>query len=103
MDNGNATYSEGHFVGAWLAISMVVWSGIAMVMGIASGNPGLFVIGLPMGLAFGLTVGTSVEAKYKRAGKIRPLTKEEKKKNRLMGITLLVIGITAFLFLLLSL
>ncbi|GAH91318.1 unnamed protein product, partial [marine sediment metagenome] len=37
-----------------------------------------------LGVAFGLAIGSSIEAKHKKEGRIRPLT-EEKKKRRKKG------------------
>jgi len=43
---------------------------------------GLIGIGPAIGVAFGLALGSSIEAKYKKEGKIRLLTEEEKKRKK---------------------
>ena len=52
-----------------------------------------------MGMPFGLAVGLALEAKYKKEGKIRPLTQEELKAGKIRviaGIVLLLLGIFVF-------
>lgn len=105
MEKKNGKYPEGHFVKIWMVIGIAIGAGMGIALGIAIGNPGLFGIGIPLGLALGLAVGSSIEVKYKKEGKLRPLTKEEKKNQKLsvmIGVALLVIGILTFLFFLFS-
>ena len=100
MEEKNEKYPEGHFVGLWMAVGVAVGAGIGIPLSLAMGNPGLIGIGLPIGLAIGLAIGSSIEAKYKKEGKLRPLTLEEKKRKKLgvmIGIGLLVIGMLTFL------
>ncbi|MFC1512160.1 hypothetical protein ACFL5H_03080 [Candidatus Latescibacterota bacterium] len=102
MEN-NEKYPEGYFVGMWMSIGIAIGVGIGIPIGIATGNPGLFGIGLPIGIALGLAIGSSIEAKYKKEGKLRPLTSGEKKNKKLgvmIGVALVVIGILTFLFML---
>ena len=97
----NNKYPEGHFVGIWMAIGIATGAGIGIPLGMAMGNPGLFGIGLPIALAIGLAIGSSIEAKYKKEGKLRPLTLVEKKKKKLgvmIGVALFIIGMLTFLF-----
>jgi polyferredoxin len=91
MDDTQKKYPEGHF----LAIGMALGIPLGMVFATALENPGFIGIGLPFGLATGL----ALEAKYKKEGKIRPLTKEELKARQIWviaGIVLLVLGIFVF-------
>ena len=49
---------------------------------------------------FGVAIGTNVEARYRREGKIRPLTKDEQKRKKLgikIGVGLLMLGIITLL------
>jgi hypothetical protein len=101
MEKKNEKYPEGHFVGMWMATGVAIGAGMGIALGLAIGNLGLLGIGLPIGLALGLAIGSSIEAKYKKEGKLRPLTIEEKKNRKLsvmIGVALLVIGILTFLF-----
>jgi len=105
MEKKNEKYPEGHFVGMWMAIGVGIGAGMGIPLGIAIGNPGIFGLGLPVGLALGLAIGSSIEAKYRKEGRLRPLTREEKKKKKLsvlIGVALSGIGILTFLFLLFS-
>ena len=99
--NENEKYPEGHFVGIWMTIGITFGVGIGIPIGFAIGIPGLFGIGLSIGLATGVAVGSSIEARYKKEGKIRPLTEAEKKTKWIgvvIGTVLLAIGIITFLF-----
>ena len=99
----NKTYPEGHFVGMWMGIGIAIFSGIGIPLSIISGNPGLIAIGPAIGVAFGLAIGQSIEDKYKKEGKIRPLTKEDKNQRKILviaGIAVLMVGIVVFLILL---
>lgn len=99
MQEKNKKYPEGYFVERWMAIGMAIFSGLGVPISIATDNPGLIGIGPGVGIAIGVAIGQSVEAKYKKEGKIRPLNEEEKikkKKNAKMGIVILLLGILAF-------
>jgi MFS family permease len=105
MEEQNEKYPEGHFIGMWMGIGIAIGSGLGVPLAIAIGNPGFFGIGIPIGLAIGLAIGSSIEAKYKKEGKLRPLTLKEKKQKKLgvmIGVALLVIGMLTFLFFYLS-
>jgi len=57
-------------------------------------------IGPAIGVSIGVAIGSSIEAKHKKEGRIRPLTKREKKNRKVIvwiGITLLIIGLAVFL------
>lgn len=88
-------YPEGHFVGMWMALGIAIFSGIGIPLSIATENYAFMGIGPALGVAFGMSIGTGIEAKMKKQGKIRPLTKEEAKKKR-GGVA---IGIIALLIL----
>ena len=105
MQKNNEKYPEGHFVGMWMGIGIALFSGIGVPFSIALKNPGLLGIGPALGVAFGLSLGQSIESKYKKEGKIRPLTEDEKKKRRrlvIAGICVLVFGALIFLSILFS-
>ncbi|MBW2974452.1 hypothetical protein KY366_01925 [Candidatus Woesearchaeota archaeon] len=98
----NRKYPEGHFIGMWMGIGIALFSGLGIPLSIATKNPGLMGIGPAIGVAFGLSVGAGIEERYKKQGKIRPLTRKEKKIKKLgvlAGLVMLVLGIAAaFLF-----
>ncbi len=86
-----------------MGIGIAIFSGIGIPLSIATGNPGLIGIGPALGVAFGLAIGSSIEDKYKKEGKIRPLTKEDKNERKILviaGIAVLMIGLVTFLILL---
>jgi hypothetical protein len=97
-------YPEGHFLGMWMGIGIALFSGIEIPLSIATKNPGFIGIWPALGVAFRVAIGTSIESKYKKEGKIRPLTKDENKKKRMYvttGIVILtllsIIGLAIFL------
>jgi len=48
-----------------------------------------------LGVSVGLSIGQGVENKYKKEGKIRPLTKEEENRRKMLvavGVVILTIG-----------
>ncbi|MDD2665507.1 MAG: hypothetical protein PHD13_01815 [Methanocellales archaeon] len=105
MAENNTRYPEGHFVGKWMAIGIVIFSVFGVPISIVSGNPGLIAIGPAVGVAFGLAIGSSIESKYKKEGKIRPLTEDEKKQRKMLliaGIALFLLGLAIFLLRLFS-
>ena len=85
-------YPSGYLFGAGLALGMV--SGL--IFSVIMHNPDLFILGIPAGLL----IGAVLEMKYKRDGRIRPLTQEETKRRNILIIALLVLflaGIGMFL------
>jgi len=105
MQENNKKYPEGHFVGIWMGIGIAIFSGLGIPLSIATGNTGLIGIGPALGVALGLAIGSSIEVKYKKEGKIRPLTEEEKKRKRIgiiAGIAILSLGVLSFLILALT-
>ena len=102
MNNKIKQYPEGHFVGMWMGIGIAIFSLIGIPLSIVTDNPGFIGIGPAIGVAFGLSIGQSIENKYKQDGKIRPLTESEIKirKNAIaVGIITLVSGILVFFLL----
>jgi len=102
MEEKTKKYPEGHFVVMWMGIGIAIFSGLGIPLAIVTENFGLIGIGPAMGAAFGVVIGQSVEAKYKKEGKIRPLTEEERKRKQI-GVTvglivLLFLALSAFLF-----
>jgi hypothetical protein len=104
MEENNKKYPEGHFVGMWMGIGIAIFSGIGIPLSIVSENHGFIGIGPALGVAFGLAVGSSIEARYRKAGRIRPLSEEEKKRKK-MGITagIVILSLAALIFLILAL
>jgi len=99
----NKQYAEGSIVGMWMAIGIAIFSGLGITLSVATDNPGMISLGPALGMLLGLAIGTAQEAKYRKEGKIRPLTEKEKvtqKKATIAGIVILILGILAFLVLL---
>lgn len=65
-----------------MVIGIAIFSGLGIPLSIILKNPGLIGIGPAIGVAFGLAIGSSIESKYKKEGKIRPLTEDEKRKEK---------------------
>jgi len=105
MEENNKKYPEGHFVGMWMAIGIAIFSVLGIPLAIVTENPGMIGIGPALGVSIGLSIGSGIEAKYKKEGKIRPLTEEEKKRKKIaitIGvISLVVLSLLGLLFFLL--
>jgi uncharacterized membrane protein YidH (DUF202 family) len=92
MEGDRKQYPEGFFVSFGLALGMVA----GLLFSVILHNPDFFVIGLPVGLA----LGAAVELKYRKEGRIRPLTPEETKRRTIMviaAVALVIAGIIVFL------
>jgi len=87
-----------------MGIGIAIFAGIGIPLSIISENIGLIGIGPAIGVAFGLAVGTAIEARYQKEGKIRALSEKEKKR-KIIGITagILILSLLALIFLILSL
>jgi len=86
-------FPEGHFIGLYMAIFMPLGIIYGMLLG-----PAFIGVGIGMGAAIGVAVGVGVEAKKKKEGLIRPLTKKEKankKKWTIIGIITALVGAAA--------
>jgi len=100
MKENDKKYPEGHFVKMWMGIGVAIFSGIGIPLSVATGNIPFIGIGPALGIVFGLALGQSIEVKYKKEGRIRPLTKEEKNRKRILvlaGIAVLIIGVIILL------
>jgi len=96
MENKDKEYPEGHFIGMWIGIGIAIFSGIGIPLSIISKSPAFIGIGPALGVSIGVAIGSSIEAKYKKDGKIRPLNDKERqvRKNLIItGIAILIIGI----------
>ena len=103
MENKDDKYPEGHFLGMWMGIGIAIFSGFGIPLSIATDNPGFIGIGPALGVAFGLSIGKSLENKYKQKGKIRPLTESELKRKKIavaVGVAILIIGVLISILLL---
>lgn len=101
MEKNDEKYPKGHFVGLWMGIGISIFTGIGVPLSLALKIPGLIGIGPAIGAAVGLALGQSIESKYQKDGKIRPLTEEEKKKRRIAviaGFAIFILGLVLFLF-----
>lgn len=78
-------YPEGHFLSYGIALGLP----LGLPFGLAMGGPEFFGSGMAIGMCLGLAFGYALEEKYKKEGRIRPLTAEEKeKKDKLSKITI---------------
>jgi hypothetical protein len=105
MTDENKKYPEGHFVGQWIGIGMAIFSGLGIPISFIFENFAFIGIGPSIGLAFGAAIGSSIENKYKKEGRIRPQTKQEKKRVRIalfIGFAFLLAGVLAFVMILLG-
>lgn len=75
-----------------MAILTLIFSVAGITLSIVLELPGLIGIWPAIGVAVGLAVGTSIEAKYKKEGKIRPMNEAEKKKQKKALILALAAG-----------
>lgn len=97
----NKKYPEGHFIWVWMAIGIVIFSVIGIPLSIVTGNLGLIGIGPALGISIGLSIGAAIEEKMKKAGRIRLLTKKERKSRQIavaVGIIFLLLGVVLFSF-----
>ncbi len=101
MEKNDKKYPKGHFVGLWMGLGIALFTGIGIPLSLALKIPGLIGIGPAIGAAVGLALGQSIETKYQKDGKIRPLTEEEKKKRKIAviaGFAILILGLVVFIF-----
>ena len=98
-------HPEGYYINLWMIIGIVIFSGFGIPISIATDNAAFIGMGPALGLAVGLSIGSGIEEKMKKQGRIRPLTKEEKKKRQRMvaaGIIILslgaLLGLIVFMF-----
>jgi hypothetical protein len=99
LDENEKKFPKGHFVGMWMGIGIAIFSGIGVPISIIIDNFGFIGIGPAIGVVFGLSIGQSIENKYDKEGKIRPLTESEKSKRKIaiaVGIATLLLGIFVF-------
>jgi hypothetical protein len=102
MDDKIKEYPEGHFLGMWMGICMVIFSVFGTPLSIVTENPGFIGIGPALGVAIGIAIGQSIENKYKEEGRIRPLTESEQKRKKnaiYVGIITLTLGLLVFILL----
>lgn len=97
MSTKDVRYPKGY----WISVGISMGVGIGVALGIAMHNIGA---GIAVGVAIGAAIGASIEERNK--GNIRPLTEQEKKRQKwyvLMGLTIplfLIIAVTLLIFLL---
>ena len=91
-------YLEGHFLGMWMGICIVISMAFGIPLMFVLKNPGFLGVAPAIGVSIGVAIGQSVEDKYKKEGKIRPLTKKEKKTKEMfvvVGAIVFLIGLGA--------
>ena len=93
-------YPEGHFIGRWMCIGILIISGIGIPFGIITHNYIFAYIGPAIGVAFGMIIGQSIENKYKQEGRIRPLTEKEQKRKKnavIAGTFIFTLGVFVYI------
>jgi hypothetical protein len=103
MDSTDKRYPEGHFTRMWIGLGIAIFSGCGIPLSIATNNYGFIGIGPAIGVAVGSGIGQSIENKYKKEGKIRPLSESEIKNKKYAsgaGIIMLTLGIITLIILL---
>ena len=99
LDKNEKKFPKGHFVGMWMVIGIAIFSGLGVPLSIITDNFGFIGIGPAIGVAFGLSIGQSIENKYNKEGRIRPLTETENRRRKIaiiIGIALLTLGVLVF-------
>ncbi|MFC1565397.1 hypothetical protein ACFL4B_00410 [Candidatus Neomarinimicrobiota bacterium] len=105
MNKIDKKYPEGHFVGKWMGLCIAICSIIGIPLSVIAKSPGLIGIGPAIGVAIGVAIGSSIEGRYKKAGRIRPLTKQERYNKNIAvfaGIVLFLLGCAVFILLFLK-
>lgn len=95
MDEEQKKYPEGHFVGMWMGIGMVIFAGLGIPLSIITDNHGLIGIGPALGVGFGLAIGQAIENKYKKEGRIIPKSENDSKKMHpylIFGLVILIMA-----------
>ncbi len=93
------TYPEGHFVGIWMSIGILIFAVIGILISIVTDSSYFIGIGPALGVGFGLAIGQGIENKYKEKGLIRPLNETEKRNKKyavFAGIVILSLGVLVF-------
>lgn len=99
MDSEDKTYPEGHFVGIWMSIGIMIFSVFGILFSIITESSYLIGVGPALGVGFGLAIGQGIENKYKEKGLIRPLNETEKRNKKyavFAGIVILTLGVLVF-------
>lgn len=84
----------------WIGIGIAIFTGVGVSLSVALNMPGLLEIGPAIGVALGVAIGQSIENKYRKEGKIRSQTRDERKKRKILitaGVSILILGILIFL------
>ena len=90
-NENNEQYPKGYFVMQWMGIGIAIFSGLGIPLSVVLDKIGFIGLGPAIGVSVGLAIGQSIENKYEKAGKIRPLNEKEKRKQRIATIAGLVI------------
>jgi len=103
-EENDKKYPKGYFLNLWMGMCIAIFSGIGIPIAIISENFAFIGIGPAIGVSIGLAIGQGIENKHEKEGKMRPLTKEEKRGARRMlflGIAVLfmlaILGVLFFL------
>jgi hypothetical protein len=93
-------YPKGYFVSLWSGLGVAIFAGIGVPLSLVLDNFAFIGIGPAIGIAVGAGIGQSIESKYEKEGKIRPLSEEEIKKRKILVrsmVGLILLGIIVLL------
>jgi hypothetical protein len=99
--NDDLKIPEGQIIAKWMGIGIAIFAGLGIPLSIITSNFAFIGIGPALGVAVGLSIGQGIENKYKKEGRLRPLTdaeKKHKKKTTLAGVAILTLGVIVFTF-----
>ena len=82
MEEEIKTYPQGHFLGLGMALGILASLLVGFTISIVFEMPELLGLWPAVGVIIGLVSGKLIEDKYKREGKIRPVTEAEEKKRK---------------------
>lgn len=95
IEENDKKYPKGYFLNLWMGICIAVFSGVGIPIAIISKNFAFIGIGPAIGVSVGIAIGQGIENKHDKEGRIRALSREEKRNAKRM----VMLGI-AFLFVL---
>ncbi|MBN2454109.1 hypothetical protein JXB11_01035 [Candidatus Woesearchaeota archaeon] len=101
MPKKRVKYHEGYFIGMWMAIC----APLGIPIGLFIGGPAFIGAGVALGVSIGLAIGAAIEAEHRKAGRIRPLTKEEERRKKIsvfVGVIVFLIGALVAVLMLVS-
>jgi hypothetical protein len=95
MKQNTKVYNEGHFIGMWIGIGIAIFAGFGVTLSFALRMPAMIGIWPAMGVAIGVAIGSSVEERYMKEGRIIPRTKQQNNDRKVA----VIVGVAFFLIL----